>query len=57
MMSEAEIAGQAQRLIESHGDKAGRQAAYNELGAEENGDDDEAHMWHRVCLVLKEIEG
>ena len=57
MMTEAEIAEKAQHLIESHGTKAGRQAAYNELGAEENGDDDEAHMWHRVCLVLKEIEG
>ena len=57
MMTETEIAAQAQRLIESHGDKAGRQAAYNELGAEVNGDDDEAQMWHRVCLVLKEIEG
>ena len=57
MMSEDEISEQARRLIETHGDKAGRQAAYNELGAEENGDDGEAQMWHSVCLVLKEIEG
>ena len=57
MMSDDDIAEQARRLIDLHGDKAGRQAAYNELGAEENDDDDGAHMWHRVCLVLKEIEG
>jgi hypothetical protein len=55
MTTEAEVLEQAQRLLETHGDKAGRQAAYNELEAEENGDDDAAHRWHQICLALKQM--
>jgi hypothetical protein len=56
-MTEAQVLEQARHLIETHGDKAGRQAAYNELEAEENGDDDAARNWHQICLALKQIEG
>ena len=31
MMNEAEIAEEAQRFVDAHGDQAGRKAAYNEL--------------------------
>jgi hypothetical protein len=55
MMSETEIAENARRLCDVHGDKAGRKAAYNELEAEENGDDTEAANWHRICVAIQQM--
>ena len=54
-MNDAEIAEQAQRFVDTHGDQAGRKAAYNELEAEENGDDAAAQDWHRIGLAIKQM--
>ena len=56
MTSADEIDEQARQLLETHGAQAGRQAAYNELEAEENGDDDAARTWHLVCLAIKDSQ-
>ena len=56
-MDDAAVTKQARQLIETLGDKAGRKAAYNELEAEENGDDAGARDWHWICLAIKEIQG
>jgi len=56
-VEETEIADQARRLHETYGDKAGPQAAYRELEAEENGDDNAAQDWHRVRVVLQDMMG
>ena len=55
MMNDAEVAAEAQRLMEAYGKKAGRHAAYSELEAEENGDDAAAQDWHRIGLAVKAL--
>jgi hypothetical protein len=55
MMNDAEVAAEAQRLMEAYGEKAGQHAAYSELEAEENGEDAAAQDWHRIGLAVKAL--
>ena len=56
-MKEVEIAAYARRLFEQHGAKAIALAAQRMRGAEEKRDPDDADMWRRIEIALKEMRG